>query len=132
MWWRPSRISPSRWAVTSRASLLVDISPFCAKTASRASGSGHNRHGTPQRYLDNLGRHADADRHDAATEAAGDDEIAFQAEMAVGEPQAVLGRHGRRPAEQADLAAMGMAGQLQRDARGHQRCNVGLVREQDD
>src|SRR5215218_327561 len=52
--------------------------------------------------------------------------------MTIGEPEAVLRRNRRRPAEQADLAAMGVAGQLQRDAGGHARRDIGLMREQDD
>ena len=38
----------------------------------------------------------------------------------------------RRPAEQPHLAAMGMAGQLQRDARRHPHGDVGLMRQQHD
>src|SRR5437867_1622195 len=52
--------------------------------------------------------------------------------MAVDERNAGLRRKRRRPAEQADLTAMGVTGQLERDARGHARCDIGLMREQDD
>ena len=85
-----------------------------------------------QRYLDDLGRHAETKRHDAAAEPAGHDDIAIDPRMAIGKKVAVAGRHHRRPAEQADLAAMGMTGQLQRHARRHAHGNVGLMRKQDD
>src|SRR3954466_13831395 len=119
MWWRPSRISPSRWAVTSR------LFSFCYRPVLRKNGRPRkrrlcDRRGPSQRHLDDLRRHADTDRHDAATEAAGDDEIAFQPDVTIGEPQAVLPLNGRRPAEQADLAAMGVAGELQCDPRGYE------------
>src|SRR3954451_13261897 len=131
MWWRPSRISPSRWAFTSRAfSLFGNRSVLRKNGRTRKRRLGHQRP-PPQRHLDDLRRHADADWHDAATETARDDDVAFQPEVTISEPEAMLRLNCRRPAEQADLAAMGVAGQLQSDARGHPRRDIGFMREQD-
>src|SRR3954452_18574481 len=132
MWWRPSRISPCRGASTSRASSLFGNRSVLRKNGrTRKRRLGHQRP-PPQRHLDDLRRHADADWHDAATEAARYDDVAFQPEVTISEPEAMLRLNCRRPAEQADLAAMGVAGQLQSDARGHPRRDIGLMREQDD
>jgi hypothetical protein len=71
-----------------------------------------------------------AERHDAAAEAAGDHDVAVHADVTIGE--LLSRRRDRRPAEHAHLAAMGMAGELQRDARRHAPRDVGLVRQQND
>ena len=54
----------------------------------------------------------------------------FIADVAIGE--LLPGRRDRRPAQQAHLAAMGMAGELQRNARRHAPRDIRLVRHQDD
>ena len=64
-----------------------------------------------QRHQHDFRRNAEAERHDAAAEAAGDDDVAVHADVAIG--QLRPGRRDRRPAQQPHLAAMGMAGELQ-------------------
>src|SRR6185437_6307874 len=77
--------------------------------------SGHRRL-SAQRHLHDFRRHAETKRHDAAAEAAGNDHVAIEPRVAIGEAIAVTRRHDRRPSEQPDLATMSMSRKLQRDA----------------
>src|SRR6478752_7903883 len=132
MWWRPSRTAPSIWGNVTCALCWSERRLFCEKFAWRAS-TGELRDGRPlpaQRHQHDLGRDAETERHDAAAETAGDDDIAVHADVTIGEKWP--GRRHRRPAEQADLAAMGMAGKLQRHPRRHALGDIRLMRQQND
>src|SRR5215218_6358973 len=91
---------------------------FCAKSGERASTAAsngelrHRRRLPAEGHQHDLRGNAETERHDAAAEAAGDDDVVVHADVAVDETRAR--RRDRRPAEQADLAAMGMPGELQR------------------
>src|ERR1700676_1227348 len=102
MVWRPSRIAPSRWvAVTSGPSIVCEGHRFAQNLLARK----RRRRGEQLRYngiitsaqchKHDLGRDAEAERHDAAAEAAGDDDITIFARVAIREFLAVLRRHHR-------------------------------------
>src|SRR5262245_31334549 len=79
---------------------------------------------------DDLGRHPDAYRQDRAAEAARHDQVPVVLhDMTVGESVAEARGHARRIAEDAHLSAVRVAGEGERDARGHLREDVGLVCE---
>src|SRR5262249_49540707 len=119
----------SRWEEVTCAPRSPLGQSFCANSPPRASRSGDLWLCPAERHQYDFGGNADAERHDAAAEAAGDDDVAIFPDMAVGE--LLPGRRDRRPAEQALLPAMGMTGELQRNARGHARGDIGLMCEQD-
>src|SRR3954451_14669045 len=80
-----------------------------------------------------LRAHTEADRQAAEAEAAGDNQIAAALDdVAIGIAVAEARGHDRRIAEQADLAAMSMAGECQGHAAGDLGENVGLVGQEDD
>src|SRR6266540_6469946 len=98
----------------SRASMLMCSIPWSAHRMSRSlRGLGAQRHEHDFR------RHADADWHDAAAESARNDHVASFAYMTVGESVAVTRWRDRRPAEQPDLAAVGVTAEHQRHALRH-------------
>src|SRR5690242_17328951 len=88
----------------------------------------------PQRHPDDLRRNAKAQRNFAAAQSSGHDHVAAALDdVAIGEPAAIRRRRPYRFDEwQADLAAMRVTGDRQRNALRHLRKNIGLVREQDD
>ncbi len=88
----------------------------------------HRRPCRAQRHQHDFRGDAEPERHDAAAEAAGDQDVAVHLDVAIGE--LLPGRRDRRLAQHAHLAAMGMAGELQRDARGHAPRYIGLMRHQ--
>src|SRR6185437_1829612 len=77
-------------------------------------------------------RHAEPHRGDRAAEPARHDHVAAVLDdVAVGETVAVPARYDRRIAEDADLAAMRVAGERQRNARRYLHENIRLMRKQD-
>src|SRR5689334_18291430 len=99
MVWRPSRISPSRMGEVASKVTCGPRSPpersFCANSRLRASRSGDLRDRPAERHQHDFWGNADAERHDAATEAAGNDDVAVGPDVAVGE--LLAGGRNRRP-----------------------------------
>src|SRR6202035_3483727 len=74
-------------------------------------------------------RYAEPRWNDAGAEAAGNDQVAVVLDhMAIGEARAVLRRHEMRPNKRhANLSAVGVTGERERDTRRHFRKNIRLV-----
>jgi len=90
------------------------------------------RAATAHRHHDDLRRHTDPHRHDAAAEPARHDEIALFPHVSIGKTVAIARRHHRRITEQPDLTAVRVAAQHQRHALRHLHGDVGLMRHEDD
>jgi len=84
--------------------------------------------------VQNFRRHAEPCRNDAGAKAARHDHVPIVFDdVAVSEARTVARRHELRPDERhADLSAMGMTGERQRDAPRYLRENVGLVDQEHD
>src|SRR5882724_3021628 len=129
-WWFSSDPTPSASYISSLDAEFHAYMParICGNPDHRSLS--HGQAGSAQRYQANLRRDAEAERHDAAAEPPGDDDIAVHADVAIGEP--LPGRRHRRPAEQPYLTTMGMSGQLHRDARGHASSHIGFMRQKNE